>query len=98
MWRHDAPVLDDPAYEDMLSWPQQMIGVQQAWDLLKVANLPLIPGILPPAELNRVPVKKVVGLTISPIKLGQIRKERELGTGPNSVGRRLISRSSTALH
>ncbi len=48
---------------------------------VKVANLPLIPGILPPAELHRVQVKKVVGLTISPAKLGQIRKERERTMG-----------------
>jgi regulator of PEP synthase PpsR (kinase-PPPase family) len=48
---------------------------------VKVANLPLIPGIVPPPELNRVPAKKIVGLTINPAKLGQIRKERERTMG-----------------
>jgi regulator of PEP synthase PpsR (kinase-PPPase family) len=48
---------------------------------VKVANLPLIPGIILPPELSRVPVRKVVGLTISPAKLGQIRKERERTMG-----------------
>jgi regulator of PEP synthase PpsR (kinase-PPPase family) len=48
---------------------------------VKVANLPLVPGIVPPPELNRAPVRKIVGLTISPGKLGQIRRERERTMG-----------------
>lgn len=42
----------------------------------KVANLPLVPGIPIPPELHRIPVKKIVGLTISPAKLSHIRKQR----------------------
>jgi regulator of PEP synthase PpsR (kinase-PPPase family) len=48
---------------------------------VKAANLPLIPGIVLPSELSRVPVKRIIGLTINPGKLGQIRKERERAMG-----------------
>lgn len=43
---------------------------------LKVANVPLIPEIPPPEELFAVPKARIVGLTISPQQLHQIRKER----------------------
>ena len=43
---------------------------------IRVANLPLVPEVAPPPELHRVPVRKVVGLKISPQKLLVIRKER----------------------
>lgn len=42
----------------------------------KIANLPLIPEIPVPPELSRIPVERIVGLTISPGKLAQIRRER----------------------
>ena len=44
---------------------------------VKVANLPLIPGIMPPAELNRVPVRKLVRTHHQP---GQARTDPK-GTG-----------------
>ncbi len=43
---------------------------------VKVANLPIIPEVPPPPELHRVPVKKVVGLTINASKLAGVRRER----------------------
>ncbi|WP_373288420.1 pyruvate, water dikinase regulatory protein [Calditerricola satsumensis] len=43
---------------------------------LKVANVPLVPEVEPPEELFRVSPKKIVGLTISPEKLNEIRRER----------------------
>ena len=43
---------------------------------LKVANVPLIPGIAPPAELFSVPPQKIVGLVIAPSKLNEIRVVR----------------------
>lgn len=43
---------------------------------LKVANIPLVPEISPPEELYRIPVGKVVGLTVSPMQLHSIREER----------------------
>ena len=43
---------------------------------LKVANVPLIPGITPPEELFRVPPHKIVGLIVDPGKLNEIRTER----------------------
>ncbi|MBO9598077.1 MAG: kinase/pyrophosphorylase [Cohnella sp.] len=42
----------------------------------KVANVPLIPELVPPKELFAAPAHKVVGLTINPDALNAIRKER----------------------
>jgi len=43
---------------------------------VKVANLPIIPEVPPPPELHRIPVRRIVGLTINASKLAGIRKER----------------------
>lgn len=43
---------------------------------LKVANIPLVPEIPPPKELFEIPASKVVGLTVSPSELHDIREER----------------------
>ncbi|QKS70870.1 kinase/pyrophosphorylase [Paenalkalicoccus suaedae] len=43
---------------------------------LKVANVPLVPEVEPPAELFTIPKEKIIGLTISPEKLNGIRAER----------------------
>ena len=48
---------------------------------IKVANVPLVPEVLPPDELFELPRGKVVGLTISPNQLYEIRKERLLALG-----------------
>ncbi|WP_134700161.1 pyruvate, water dikinase regulatory protein [Ammoniphilus sp. YIM 78166] len=42
----------------------------------KVANVPLVPEVEPPEELYMIPVKKCIGLTISPDQLNMIRRER----------------------
>jgi len=43
---------------------------------LKVANLPLVPEVEPPQELFWLPSQKVIGLTIDPVLLREIRLER----------------------
>jgi len=43
---------------------------------LKVANLRLVPEVAPPEELFKLPPNTVVGLTINPEKLLNIRQER----------------------
>lgn len=43
---------------------------------LKAANLPLVPEVAVPPELFQVPAHKVVGLTIKPSHLYEIRRER----------------------
>lgn len=43
---------------------------------LMTANIPLVPGLDPPEELFSVDPKNVIGLTIKPEKLQQVRKER----------------------
>ena len=48
---------------------------------INVANVPLVPEIQPPEELFRLDRTKVVGLTISPNQLYEIRKERLLFLG-----------------
>ncbi len=48
---------------------------------IKVANVPLVPEVLPPDELFEIGRDKVVGLTIAPDQLFAIRKERLLALG-----------------
>jgi len=43
---------------------------------LKVANVPLVPEVRPPEELFKLPRDKVVGLTVNPEVLVEIRTER----------------------
>lgn len=43
---------------------------------LKVANVPLVPEVLPPRELFEIQPKKIIGLTTNPMKLIEIRQER----------------------
>lgn len=43
---------------------------------LKVANIPIVPEIDPPAELFKIDHSKCIGLSITPEKLNEIRKER----------------------
>ena len=43
---------------------------------LKVANVPLVPEIVPPQELFKVPHHKIIGLLIDPYKLTDIRMTR----------------------
>ncbi|MBO6039450.1 MAG: kinase/pyrophosphorylase [Acidaminococcaceae bacterium] len=43
---------------------------------LKVANVPLVPEIVPPPELFKVPHHKIIGLLIDPYKLTDIRMTR----------------------
>lgn len=53
---------------------------------LKAANIPLVPEITPPPELFKIPPSKVVGLTINPTLLYEIRKERlkAMGLSPTA--------------
>lgn|SRR5690625_925825 len=43
---------------------------------LKVANIPIVPEIDPPVELFKIDPSKCIGLSITPKKLNEIRKER----------------------
>ncbi|BBB92315.1 putative pyruvate, phosphate dikinase regulatory protein [Methylomusa anaerophila] len=43
---------------------------------IKAANVPLVLETLPPDELFQIPANKVVGLTIKPANLQEIRKQR----------------------
>lgn len=43
---------------------------------IRVCNIPLVPETPVPDELFQIPAKKVIGLTNSPEKLNEIRKER----------------------
>ncbi|MBB6729698.1 pyruvate, water dikinase regulatory protein [Cohnella zeiphila] len=53
---------------------------------LKVANVPLVPELVPPRELFLVDPGKVIGLTIRPNALNAIRKERLKALGlPDSA-------------
>ncbi|MBC7344124.1 MAG: kinase/pyrophosphorylase, partial [Clostridia bacterium] len=47
-----------------------------AHKMIKTANVPLVPEVSPPEELFMIPSKKIIGLTISPHQLYEIRQER----------------------
>ncbi|NPV42928.1 MAG: kinase/pyrophosphorylase [Firmicutes bacterium] len=49
----------------------------------KVANVPLVPEVVPPDELFQQPSSKIIGLTINPEQLFEIRKERLKSLGLN---------------
>jgi regulator of PEP synthase PpsR (kinase-PPPase family) len=53
---------------------------------LRVANVPLVLGVEPPAELDQVDTNKVYGLIIQPESLVKIRQVRlaHLGMPPDS--------------
>jgi len=43
---------------------------------IKVANVPLVPEVEPPEELYKIPTNRLIGLTINPEQLNNIRRER----------------------
>ncbi len=51
---------------------------------IKVANVPLVPEIPLPKELNDINPKKIIGLTNTPEKLNKIRQERLKALGLSS--------------
>ena len=51
---------------------------------IKVANVPLVPEIPLPKELNNINPKKIIGLTNTPEKLNKIRQERLKALGLSS--------------
>lgn len=53
---------------------------------IKMANVPLVPDVTPPDELYHIPATKIVGLTIRPPLLLEIRKERlkTMGLSPSA--------------
>lgn len=54
---------------------------------LKVANVPIVPEVDPPAELFKIDPRKCIGLSICPEQLNGIRKERlkALGLGSQAT-------------
>jgi len=65
---------------------------------IRAANVPLIPGFDPPAELLEVSPSKVIGLTVNPHRLHSVRQARRSAMGtaaldqyadPREVGREL---------
>src|SRR3954451_22793809 len=50
----------------------------------KVANVPIVKGIAPPKELYELDPAKIVGLTISPDRLADIRRARVRNLGANN--------------
>jgi regulator of PEP synthase PpsR (kinase-PPPase family) len=62
------------------------LSMYLAHQKFKVANVPLVPEIKPPAELYTIPKHKIIGLTIGVPYLNIIRKERLKALGlPNTA-------------
>jgi len=49
----------------------------------KVVNIPLAKGVTPPPELDQIDQRKIVGLTVDPNRLMEIRKRRMTGLAVN---------------
>ncbi|NIK77407.1 hypothetical protein FHS15_002543 [Paenibacillus castaneae] len=62
------------------------LSMYLAHQKFKVANVPLVPELKPPAELFKIPKRKIIGLTIGMPYLNTIRKERLKALGlPNNA-------------
>ncbi|HEY8393435.1 MAG TPA: pyruvate, water dikinase regulatory protein [Thermaerobacter sp.] len=59
------------------------VSMYLAHRMYKVANVPLVPEVDPPAELYKVPRNRLVGLIIRPDVLQKIRQERLRAMGLN---------------
>jgi len=80
--RHD----DGQGAEGLLQADLVLVGVSRtsktplsmflAWRGLRVANVPIVHGLPLPEELTRVSVRKVIGLTIKPERLLELRRSR----------------------
>ena len=53
---------------------------------IKVANLPLVPGVPVPKEIYELPREKIIGLTINPMSLNEIRRARLKTMGALIIG------------
>jgi regulator of PEP synthase PpsR (kinase-PPPase family) len=63
---------------------------------IKTANVPLVPGIDPPGELERSTRPLVVGLIASPERIVQIRQNRLLGLNANQSDSTYVDRHSVS--
>lgn len=63
--------------------PLSMYLAHHGW---KVANVPLVLGVEPPANLFKLPRRKVVALTIDPERLSSLRQVRAERLGTRSKG------------
>jgi hypothetical protein len=63
---------------------------------VKTANIPLVPGMTIPPQLERVKLALVVGLTASPERIVQIRQNRLLGLKAHREGDQYIDRQAVA--
>jgi hypothetical protein len=52
------------------------VSMYLAHKRIKTANIPLVPEVAPPEELFHISPKKIIGLTITPNSLNEIRQER----------------------
>lgn len=52
------------------------VSMYLAHKRVKTANVPLVPEVAPPEELFQIPPQKIIGLTINPHFLNEIRQER----------------------
>jgi [pyruvate, water dikinase]-phosphate phosphotransferase / [pyruvate, water dikinase] kinase len=63
---------------------------------VKTANIPLVPGVSVPAQLERLKLALVVGLTASPERIVQIRQNRLLGLKVHREDDQYIDRQAVA--
>jgi regulator of PEP synthase PpsR (kinase-PPPase family) len=63
---------------------------------IKTANVPLVPGIEPPTQLEQISKPLVVGLIASPERIVQIRQNRLLGLNAHQSDSNYVDRQSVS--
>jgi len=63
---------------------------------IKVANVPIVPGIAPPSELEKIKAPLVVGLTASAERIVQLRENRVLSLNATLHSETYIDKSAIA--
>jgi regulator of PEP synthase PpsR (kinase-PPPase family) len=101
MWHDDGQHLDDLEDADVI-----LVGVSRTSKTptsiylanrgIKAGNVPLVPGIVPPPQLETLSRPLVVGLFASPERIVQIRQNRLLGLRVHHDDDRYIDRKAVA--
>ncbi|MCS7282052.1 MAG: kinase/pyrophosphorylase [Anaerolineae bacterium] len=52
------------------------LGIYLAYRGWLVGNVPIVLGVRPPSVLSRLPPERVIGLTVDPVRLAQLRQAR----------------------
>jgi regulator of PEP synthase PpsR (kinase-PPPase family) len=79
----EAALIADIALIGVSRTSKTPLSIYLAYHNIKAVNIPLIPELPVPEYIFQIPRHKIIGLTIDPYRLNQIREERNLLLGLN---------------